>query len=109
MIVKGYPKQGKDASLDVQFAVIINTGGKSIAMPPSLLTSGFDTVKGAFARSLNITVRSYQTITTKKPDVRKSKSDESSKSGGLAAGLIVLILALIFITIVAVYTLRKRR
>ena len=109
MIPKGYPKSVQGSKMELYFAVIVNAGGKSFALPDSILSNGFTKAKDALERSLNIKVISFQIV--KKPRVGKNTSGDKTDSskGGLAAGLVVTALAVIFIIIVAVYALRKRR
>ena len=111
-LVQGYPKSDQNSNIYIQFAVILRTNGREYVIPQQLLLTGFEAMKDVFARSLDVTVTSYQVIRIKNPKASKSSSKEqssASKSGGLAAGLVVLILALCTVAIIAVYVIRKRR
>lgn len=109
MIPKGYPKSVQGSKMEFFFAVIMNVGGKSFTLPDSTLTNGFTKAKNVLEKSLNITVTGFQIV--KKPRVAKNTSNDKSdlSKSGLAVGLVVTALALIFIIMVAVYALRKKR
>lgn len=112
LIINGYPKSGEGSTVDLQYSVITKADGKTFVLPVSVLFDGFETMKSAFSTSLNVNVTAYKTITIKESKSKESKSNgdkNASKSGGLAAGLVVLFLALSTIIVVAIYILRKKR
>ena len=110
IIVNGYPKLIGNSQTEVQYTVKATTDGKTFLLPPNIIQQGFESSKASVESALKVKVSRVELISNKatvKPPGKSSGKKDNSKSG-LVAGMIVLILCLIFIGIVATFYIRRR-
>eukprot|EP00795_Rhopilema_esculentum_P014314 gene14314-5353_t len=109
IVMTGYPKKISDSSMELRYAVLGNDG-TAFLISSSVAVNGFESFKSSFAASLNIKVIKVYKISTVAPKSGKNKGrDTDSSTGGLAAGMVILVLCLITAMALLTYFYKKRR
>lgn len=107
IIVNGYPKLIGNSQTEVQYTVKATADGKTFLLPPSIIQQGFESSKASLESALRVKVSKVQLLSSKRTAKPLSKSPENKS--GLVAGILVVILCLIFMGIVATFYIRRRR
>ena len=109
IMMTGYPKRISDSSMELRYAVLGNDG-TAFLISSSVAVNGFESFKSSFAASLNIKIIKVYKISTVPPKSGKNKGkDTDSSTGGLAAGMVILVLCLITAMVLLTYFYKKRR